>query len=159
MRHVEKNDLDMCEQIVNGAATRDEIESMPVATGIVFGFTPKPVVVKFDTRQSRDLSETPGIERLRQPMGSDVKTTLLPETMGDLPMRPEAVAQPETMHPSRTSRHESEDERKIKKALQYRKDGYGSVRKLEGISGWSNGECRRIIRLMKERGLIEEGVM
>ena len=67
MRHAEKNDLDMCEQIVNGAATREEIESMPVGTGIVIGFTPKPMIVKFDMRQSKDLSETPKIDRLRQP--------------------------------------------------------------------------------------------
>lgn len=68
MRHTEKNDLDMCEQIINpSVATREEIEAFPAGTGVVFGFTPKPVVVKFDKRQSKDFSETPGIERLRQP--------------------------------------------------------------------------------------------
>lgn len=102
MRHVEKNDLDMCEQIVNGAATRDEIESMPVGTGIVFGFTPKPVAIKFDKRQSRDLSETPGIERLRQPMSSDVKTALLPETMEEAQQRPSHMSRSSSprLHPT-----------------------------------------------------------
>jgi hypothetical protein len=140
MRHAEKNDLDMCEQIVNGAATREEIESMPVGTGIVFGFTPKPVVVKFDTRQSRDLSETPGIERLRQSKGAE-----------DLPVKQVVQYQPVKS----TIRHISEDDRKVKRAHQYWQDGHASVRKLEAVSGWSNGETRRIIRLMKEQGLVE----
>jgi hypothetical protein len=66
MRHVEVNDLDMCEKMINPAvATREEIESMPAGVGVVFGFTPKPMVVQFDTRESRDDSETPGIDRLR----------------------------------------------------------------------------------------------
>lgn len=66
-RHGEKNDLDMCEQIINPAiATRSEIESFPPGVFVVFGFTPHPMVVQFDKKQSRDLSETPGIERLRR---------------------------------------------------------------------------------------------
>lgn len=76
MRHTEKNDLDMCEQIINPSiATREEIEAFPPGTGVVFGFTPKPVVVKFDKRQSQDFSETPGIDRLRAP-----RQQLLPDT-------------------------------------------------------------------------------
>lgn len=68
MRHVEHNDLKMCEEIIGPkeTATREELETMPSGVGIVFGFTPKPMVVQFDTRQSRDESETPTIERLRQ---------------------------------------------------------------------------------------------
>lgn len=66
MRHAEKNDLDMCETIINPrVATREQIESFPKGVGVVFGFTPQPMVVKFDRKQSRDESETPGIERLR----------------------------------------------------------------------------------------------
>ncbi len=67
MRHVEVNDLDACERMVSDTvATREEIESMPAGVGVVFGFTPKPMVVQFDRRESRDDSETPGIERLRE---------------------------------------------------------------------------------------------
>lgn len=66
-RHGEKNDLDMCEQIINpSVATRMEIESFAPGVFVVFGFTPQPMVVQFDKKQSRDLSETPGMERLRQ---------------------------------------------------------------------------------------------
>jgi hypothetical protein len=67
MRHVEVNDLDMCERMIADAvASREEIESLPAGVGVVFGFTPKPMVVQFDRRESRDDSETPGIERLRE---------------------------------------------------------------------------------------------
>lgn len=66
-RHGEKNDLDMCEQIINpSVATRSEIEAFAPGVFVVFGFTPQPMVVQFDKKQSRDLSETPGMERLRQ---------------------------------------------------------------------------------------------
>lgn len=53
-------------------------------------------------------------------------------------------------------RHVSEDDRKVKRAYQYWQEGHASVRKLEAVSGWSNGETRRVIRLMKERRLIEQ---
>jgi hypothetical protein len=67
MRHVEVNDLDMCERMIaESVASREQIESMPAGMGVVFGFTPKPMVVQFDRRASRDDSETPGIERLRE---------------------------------------------------------------------------------------------
>lgn len=84
-RHSEKNDLDMCEQIINASvAGRKEIESFAPGVFVVFGFTPQPMVVQFDRKQSRDLSETPGIERLRAPR-PELKTheTTLPQpTMG-----------------------------------------------------------------------------
>lgn len=67
-RHVEKNDLDMCGDIINPkVATRADIETFAPGVGVVFGFTPQPVIVKFELRQSRDDSETPGLERLRMP--------------------------------------------------------------------------------------------
>jgi len=67
-RHVEKNDLDMCgETISPKIATRMEIETFAPGVGVVFGFTPIALVVKFDLRLSRDDSETPGLERLRMP--------------------------------------------------------------------------------------------
>jgi hypothetical protein len=68
MRHAENNDLNMCEEILGGKAgilTRDEIESLPPGVGVVFGFTRKPMLVRFDKRESRDESETPSIQRLR----------------------------------------------------------------------------------------------
>ncbi|GCE49269.1 uncharacterized protein DUF87 [Thermosporothrix hazakensis] len=68
MRHAEHNDLNMCEEILGGkgVATREDMESLPPGVGVVFGFTQRPMLVKFDKRQSRDLSETPGIRRLRR---------------------------------------------------------------------------------------------
>jgi len=68
-RHVEKNDLDMCgETISPKIATRADIETFTPGVGVVFGFTPTALVVKFDLRLSRDDSETPGLERLRMPV-------------------------------------------------------------------------------------------
>jgi len=148
MRHAEKNDLDMCEQIVNGAATREEIESMPVGTGIVFGFTAKPVVVKFDTRQSRDLSETPGIERLRQPRSRDIDTenlakgtTILPETMDDLPMKADRHSSPRLNSV-------------LGKALKLYSEGYDSSRTLGAAMGVGKDTANGYIRQLKERRLI-----
>lgn len=76
MRHVEYNDLNMCEEIIGsrGVATREDMETMPPGVGVVFGFTPKPMIVQFDRRESRDESETPGIERLRAHVEREVHT-------------------------------------------------------------------------------------
>jgi hypothetical protein len=65
MRHVEHNDLEAIEKSIKGTVTREEMITMPAGVGVVSGFTPKPMIVQFDTRQSRDESETPGIGRLR----------------------------------------------------------------------------------------------
>jgi Helicase HerA, central domain/WhiA C-terminal HTH domain len=68
MRHAEKNDLDECERIINPAvAKREQIERFPKGRGVVFGFTDQPVVVQFDKKISRDVSQTPMIDRLRLP--------------------------------------------------------------------------------------------
>jgi hypothetical protein len=60
--------------------------------------------------------------------------------------------QVQTVH--RTAVHQDKDQAKIEKALKLWNEGANSVRKLEAASGWSNGETRRIIKLMEERGLI-----
>lgn len=66
-RHTEKNDLDMCEQIISSkVASREDIETFAPGVAVVFGFTPQAMVIRFDKSQSRDISETPGIQRLRQ---------------------------------------------------------------------------------------------
>lgn len=66
-RHTEKNDLDMCESIISSkVASREDIETFAPGVAVVFGFTPQAMVVSFDKSQSRDISETPGISRLRQ---------------------------------------------------------------------------------------------
>jgi hypothetical protein len=66
-RHAEKNDLDMVESIINpNVSTREDMEALKPGQAVVFGFTPQPMMVQFDRRQSRDDSETPGIERLRR---------------------------------------------------------------------------------------------
>ena len=65
-RHVEKNDLDMCEQSINPTiATREDIQAFRPGECVVFGLTPQPMIVQFDKKQSRDESETPKIEMLR----------------------------------------------------------------------------------------------
>lgn len=67
-RHVEKNALDMCESIIDSdIATRAELKTFPKGQGVVFGFTEDPLVVQFEKKESRDLSETPTIEWLREP--------------------------------------------------------------------------------------------
>jgi hypothetical protein len=68
MRHVENNDLETCEKEIGSnkaVATREDIEALPPGVGVVFGFTRKPMLVRFDKRISRDESQTPGVERLR----------------------------------------------------------------------------------------------
>jgi hypothetical protein len=142
MRHAEKNDLDMCEQIANGAATREEIESMPVGTGVVFGFTPKPVVIKFDKRQSRDLSETPGIERLRQP--KRIGTTILPETLEDVPLKKQ-----EATHRTSPRLHPI-----LEKALNFYNEGCNSSRTLAAAMGVGKDTANGYIRQLKERRLV-----
>jgi len=67
--HVEKNDLDRCEEEVDeDVATREQIKTLPEGVGVVIGFTPTQQLVKFDKRNSRHVSNTPGIARLRQPL-------------------------------------------------------------------------------------------
>jgi hypothetical protein len=68
MKHTEKNDLDMCEEIVNkSVAARQDMHTFPAGTGVVFGLTEDEMVVKFDKKQSDDRSETPKLARLREP--------------------------------------------------------------------------------------------
>lgn len=55
--------------------------------------------------------------------------------------------------PTKTSAQQRE-EAKLERALQLWNVGHASVRKLEAASGWSNGETRRIIQVLKEKGLI-----
>lgn len=50
--------------------------------------------------------------------------------------------------------HQDKDQAKIEKGVRLWNEGHNSVRKLEAASGWSNGETRRIIKLMEDRGLI-----
>lgn len=67
LRHSEKNDLDMCGEIINpSVANRDQIESFEPGDGVVFGFTKKPLVVHFDERESFHQSETPRTNRLHR---------------------------------------------------------------------------------------------
>jgi len=67
--HVEKNDLDRCEEEVDeDVATREQIKTMPEGVGVVIGFTPTQQIVKFDKRLSRHVSNTPNVARLRKPL-------------------------------------------------------------------------------------------
>lgn len=84
-RHVEKNALDMCESIIDSdVATRAEIKTFPKGQGVVFGFTEDPLVVQFDKKESRDLSETPTIEWLREPEKPAVSSASVAGSSGTL---------------------------------------------------------------------------
>jgi hypothetical protein len=72
------------------------------------------------------------------------------EEKDDMDIYRRAFADP----PKDTKRVSAEDERKMKRALHLWQEGHSSVRKLEEASGWSNGETRRIIRLMKGQGMV-----
>jgi hypothetical protein len=162
MRHAEKNDLDMCEQIVNGVVTRQEIESMPVGTGVVFGFTQKPMVVKFDTRQSRDLSETPGIKRLRMKETSprSVQTMILPEEELDIDpkgtrrleetdvIEPLSPRQPPSHRPSNRVSPE------LQEALRLYQEGITSYRELGAAMQTTKYQGEVYIKELKRRKLI-----
>ncbi len=68
-RHVEKNDLDRCvEEVDVELVTREHIKTMPKGVGVVINFTPSQLLVKFDKRVSRHVSNTPNVARLRQPI-------------------------------------------------------------------------------------------
>ncbi len=67
--HVEKNDLDRCvEEVDPELVTREQIKTMPKGVGVVIGFTPSQILVKFDKRISRHVSNTPNVARLRKPL-------------------------------------------------------------------------------------------
>ena len=97
-RHAEKNDLDMCESIINPlVATRKDIETFPPGVGVVFGLTPQPMIVQFDKKQSRDESETPKMEMLRRPRSVLQEQRVQPRVYVPLPQRSvESDVQPVT---------------------------------------------------------------
>lgn len=67
--HVEKNDLDRCvEEVDTELVTREHIKTMSKGVGVVIGFTPSQLLVKFDKRISRHVSNTPNVARLRKPL-------------------------------------------------------------------------------------------
>ncbi len=64
MKHTEKNDLNECEQEVEKeVATRQEIANLADGTGVVIGFTHPAMIVHFDRRESKHVSNTPKIAR------------------------------------------------------------------------------------------------
>lgn len=120
-------------------------------------------------RSSPDNAKSPDLESLRKRRYTEglskdhVQQKTIREPLAE-PMAPQIDPLPVRQIVQYSSakgpvRYVSEEERKIKKALQYCQDGYGSVRKLETISGWSNGECRRIMKVLREQGLIGKTVM
>lgn len=161
MKHTEKNDLDMCEQIINpNVATREDMESMPTGTGVVFGFTQKPMVVKFDRRQSRDLSETPGIERLRikETSQKSVQTLRLPEeALQDIGFKGTRIL-PESdvvaYQPAKST--QATTAAKYSKALEAYQAGNTSCRDLGAALGINKDKARVIKLDMIRLGLISE---
>lgn len=66
LAHAEKNDLDACELETGGQVDREVIKRLPQGTGIVTGFSPEPIMVRFDKQRAKHVSVTPKTERLRQ---------------------------------------------------------------------------------------------
>jgi Helicase HerA, central domain len=190
LRHSEKNDLDECMRMLDPYVTRQQMETMPIGCGVVKGFTPTPLIVRFDTKKSRDLAQTPMLERLRMPVDEPMEplpmrslpdapqpvapasqtaieklTAILAESFTEtellaainaLPDREAAPARQEVapVQPRTMESLSRADRQKVEWAHQLWEKGEASVRKLEAASGWSNGETRRMIRLMRDLGWI-----
>src|SRR5580765_877729 len=97
---------------------------------------------------SRVTYETPGIERLRQPRSRDIDTenlakgtTILPETMDDLPMKADRHSSPRLNSV-------------LGKALKLYSEGYDSSRTLGAAMGVGKDTANGYIRQLKERRLI-----
>src|SRR6266496_781406 len=198
LRHVEKNDLDECKNAFSPHVTREQFETFPAGYGVVAGFTPFPMVVQFDMKKSRDMSETPKLDRLRAP-----RPAVMPPVPMRTPAQPQQLQQdqqaekmtailaksmsldqlltsikqmpdqhrgedvdeaPPSNNPYPDEPQEAEhdpladlptaDRRKAEWALQLWEEGFASVRKLRDVSGWSDGETRRVIKLLRDRGLV-----
>lgn len=154
-RHAEKNDLDACEQMINPTvATREQIEAFPPGVAVVFGFTTQPVVVQFDRKQSRDLSQTPRIEllherhrQLEQPPALEHATTERPRFIREVPRRPFAETAHTTRYPAAGRTH----------GLRAVLDAYVpgmTYRDLGAALGYTDREAREIWQELRRRGLL-----
>jgi hypothetical protein len=127
--------------VQNGALTLDEairlVHEHPEIDPLVF------MNRIADYQETDDLPEQETIEVVRSPYY---------EQSGSL--RIDQV--PTQVQPAyhKTVVHQDKDQAKIEKGVRLWNEGHNSVRKLEAASGWSNGETRRIIKLMEDRGLI-----
>ena len=152
--HVEKNDLDRCEEEVDGdVATREQIKTMPEGVGVVIGFTPTQQIVKFDKRVSRHVSNTPGVARLRKPLQEQrviaPTSTQAPVQLSTPPMSTVAVAEP-----TRKLMEESEDERDLRLVVDAFEEGNVSLGQLQASTGLGQNRVRVMKARAQFQGLI-----
>ena len=152
--HVEKNDLDRCEEEVDETvATREQIKTMPEGVGVVIGFTPAQQLVKFDKRVSRHVSNTPGVARLRKPL---VEQRVIARTSIQASVQPYvpptstvAVAEP-TPKPM----EESEDEHDLRLVVEAFDEGNISLGQLQAATGLGQNRVRVMKARAQFQGLI-----
>ena len=149
--HVEKNDLDRCEEEVDeDVATREQIKTMPEGVGVVIGFTPTQQLVKFDKRVSRHVSNTPSVARLRKPLQEQRVTYVAPLVQ---PYRPPtstvAVAEP-----TRKPMEESEDEHDLRLVVEAFDEGNISLGQLQAATGLGQNRVRVMKARAQFQGLI-----
>lgn len=127
-RHVEKNDLDRCCEDVNiDVATRQDLMKMAKGTAVVSGFTFDQQLVKFDARVSRHVSNTPKIERLRQPLRE--------QRVHREPVAPYVPpAQPSFTAPVSQATQELSDEQMARIAWDAGNKTVGAIEKASGLS-------------------------
>jgi len=166
MKHVEKNDLDRCEEEVEeSVATRAEIANLEPGVGIVIGFTKEPVMVQFDRRQSRHDSHTPKIERVKR--FRHVRRQTRPEPLsayrnrfaGTVPVTPEPLvhSRERTTEPTLAvapvvAKTPVEDE--LERALAAWNAGHTSVTKLQDALQVKHNKAWNLYKQLKEKRLI-----
>ncbi len=150
--HVEKNDLDRCEEEVDGEiATREQIKTMPEGVGVVIGFTPTQQIIKFDKRVSRHVSNTPGVARLRKPLQEQrvIAPTQAPVQRSLSPTSTVAVAEP-----TRKLMEESEDEHDLRLVVEAFEEGNVSLGQLQASTGLGQNRVRVMKARAQFQGLI-----
>ena len=170
LRQTNDNDLNRCTQYTD--VSKDKIRALKQGTGVYVNLEGISSIHSFHKRLSDDaMSRTPQVNVSQKSTKSTipVKAPVIEEyeDLPDLWEGDEDEEEEEELlipnekvvkyQPARssTSQFASEDDRKVKRAHKFWQEGHSSVRKLEAVSGWSNGETRRVIRLMRERKLVK----
>lgn len=109
MRHTLDNDLKRCaEEVGKTVADPDLIKNLDQGVGIIVGLTKKPLILKFDERQTRHDSHTPDISRVHRRPAQRVSSVLnrmsRPGPMGPSPEVPRASYEHENAIGSQRSR-------------------------------------------------------
>ncbi len=161
--HVEKNDLDRCEEEVDeDVATREKIKTLPEGVGVVIGFTPTQQLVKFDKRISRHVSNTPSIARLRQPLKeqrvitpSSVQPSNTPHTSSTVAITERQTQQkdvaplPQPIIPEKDNRPKANDI-DLAEAIEAYNNGATNRRKLADKFGMSETQGANLLKRIEE---------